>query len=168
MFDSNSSGNPVVVPSKGGDSFLDQHAETCPSPKRCACCALARGYCRWRNHLSDLPWLGYRPRKDGTIGIGCVICWKAGLSGGGAYAQFDVPASELRLSRLQRHEASDVHTKAWSRVSEQTGLAGPKIAQDKLLDAPSAEVFGEALRRRLDGLSCEDCGVFFAFVCHCF
>lgn len=71
-----------------------------------------------------------------------------------AFGTFEVKQSEMKLTRLQRHEETETHAKAWQMASAATGLPGPQRDEDPV-NAPPAVLFQDALKRRLDGLACE-------------
>lgn len=132
------------------DAFLNQHAASC---KRSGCrtCLLAKRYQVFRRQL-QMPWLAYLPDHDECgVGVGCLMCFHARLKT--PFALFELKNTELRLSKLRRHEESEAHVKAWKAAAEATGLPGPAVRDQ--LNAPACDVFKDALKRRLDGLACK-------------
>lgn len=146
-------GDATFVPSNSNanEPELDQHLQKCKED--CAGCRLAKNYRKWRQRLSEIPWLAFKKRCDGTLGVGCLLCAFAGSPSPAAC--FEMEKTEVRLSKLKRHEQTDAHRKAWQNASASTGLPGPPAALDSTKDAPPCEVFEAALKRRLDGLACQ-------------
>lgn len=139
-----------VISLKSDVPELDDHLTTCK--KNCAGCCLAKNYRHWRRHLSDIPWLAFKTHRDGTIGVGCILCSFSEAKG--ACGLFELQRSQLKLTKLERHQLTECHKKAWARASEATGLPGPPVT-DSCKDAPPVEVFQAALKRRLEGLACQ-------------
>lgn len=142
--------NPVSL--KHNDAELARHLKVCRAQKgKCIGCKLATQGDKYLHHL-QLPWLGYVV-EDGRIQVGCVICHRTGRNKG-PFGLFEVTqVSRLKRAALLRHEKSECHVQAWRSAAEKTGLPGPEVEDH--LDAPSYEVFKDALKRRLDGLACQ-------------
>ena len=141
--------DPVCV--QEDDAFLDQHAASCKRRSGCRTCLLAKHYKAFRRQL-QMPWLCYlRDHDESGIGVGCLMCSHAGLQT--PFALFELKNTELRLSKLRRHEESEAHVKAWQAAAKATGLPGPVVGDQ--LDSPSYDVFKDALKVRLDGLACK-------------
>ena len=144
--------NPVSL--KQNDAELARHLKVCKAQKgKCIGCKLATQGDKYLRHL-QLPWLGY-VAENGCIQVGCVICHRTGISHKvGAFGLFEVTqVGQLKLAALLRHEKSEGHVQAWRSAADKTGLPGPQVEDH--LDAPSYEVFKDALKRRLDGLACQ-------------
>ena len=121
------------------------HVRAC-SERDCAACHAVRKHAKWQRQLSAIPWLALCQHRDGSIGVGCALCAHSGARTG--FASFEATATDMQLSHLRRHEASPIHCKALRSAG--FPATGPEI-----IDAPSPEIFQEALKRRLDGLACQ-------------
>ena len=122
------------------------HVKRCSRRETCAACHAIRKHAKWQRQLSAIPWLALCQHRDGSIGVGCALCAHSGARTG--FASFEATATDMQLSHLLRHEASPSHCKAVSAAGFPTN--GPQI-----MDAPSEEIFREALKKRLEGVACQ-------------
>ena len=136
-------GKPSLLPLK----LVGQHVRSCRSKSgRCGLCHWHKNRPGWVQGLCDPKWAKVTVQGGKFARIGCTYCCLAET--GGPWAEFSQKPLTLRKFQFNRHEASAVHKKAAEAFQ----------CSERIVFAPAASEFNDALKKMVKGGSCRDGG----------